>query len=121
MMTIASDEEVELEEETDSDGDLDERSTSAVGAKPVLTKAGKKRQRQKAAKAGSKEEQGPVDPSFSFDVESSLGIAERQAMRGWDFKSKTFMTTDCLFDWRASTSSVAAEVRSVQCLEVMSL
>ncbi|CAM9971228.1 unnamed protein product [Scytosiphon promiscuus] len=87
VMTIASDDEIEPEEQTDSESEL---AAATPAAKPVpLTKAGKKRQRQKAAagKKGQKEE-GPVDPTFFFDVESSnLGVAERQAVKGWDFKS----------------------------------
>lgn len=90
VMTIASDDEVEPEEETDSESEL---AANGAAAKPVpLTKAGKKRQRQKAAAAGKKGEKGDglVDPTFSFDVDSSnLGVAERQAVKGWDFKSES--------------------------------
>lgn len=88
-MTIASDDEIEPED-TDSDSEL------AAPPKPApLTKAGKKRQRQKAAaKAGAgataKKGDGLVDPTFSFDAESSnLGVAETQAVKGWDFKSES--------------------------------
>lgn len=88
-MTIASDDEIEPEEASDSEDEL----AAAAAAKPAaLTKAGKKRQRQKAAAgaAGGKKGDGLVDPSFSFDVESSnLGIAETQAVKGWDFKSES--------------------------------
>lgn len=79
MMTIASDDEVEVEQETDSESD----GGSSVAVKPT-TKSGKKRQRQQRAK----QKEGPVDPGFCFDVESSLGIAESQAVKGWDFKSE---------------------------------
>lgn len=78
MMTIASDDEVEVEQETDSESD-----GASVAVKPT-TKSGKKRQRQQRAK----QREGPVDPGFCFDVESSLGIAESQAVKGWDFKSE---------------------------------
>lgn len=90
VMTIASDDEIEAEEGSDSESEL---ATTTI-AKPAaaLTKAGKKRQRQKAAaRAGEKKGDGLVDPTFSFDVESSssLGVAERQAVKGWDFKSES--------------------------------
>ena len=88
-MTIASDDEIEPEEDSDSESEV-----AAAAAKPApLTKSGKKRQRQKAAAAGAgagkgRKGDGLVDPSFCFEVESNLGIAERQAVRGWDFKSE---------------------------------
>lgn len=89
-MTIASDDEIEPEEDSESESEL---AAAAAAPKPAaLTKAGKKRQRQKAATGagvGGKKGDGLVDPTFSFDVESSnLGIAERQAVKGWDFKSE---------------------------------
>ncbi len=88
-MTIASDDEIEPEEDTDSESEL----AAAAAKKPAaaLTKSGKKRQRQKAAAAGASKGQkgdGLVDPAFRFEVESNLGIAERQAVKGWDFKSE---------------------------------
>lgn len=92
-MTIASDDEIEPEDDSDnSESEL--AAPAAAAAKPApLTKAGKKRQRQKAAAgagaAGAKKGDGLVDPTFSFDVGSSnLGIAETQAVKGWDFKSE---------------------------------
>lgn len=89
-MTIASDDEIEPEEDIDSDSDL----AAAAATKPApLTKAGKKRQRQKAAAgagAAGKKGGGLLDPTFSFDAESSnLGVAEMQAVKGWDFKSES--------------------------------
>lgn len=84
VMTIASDDEIEPEEDSDSETEL-------PAAKPAaLTKASKKRQRQKAAAgARGKKGDGLVDPTFSFDVESgNLGVAETQAVKGWDFKSE---------------------------------
>lgn len=97
VMTIASDDEIEPEEDTDSESEL---AAAAAAKKPAaaLTKAGKKRQRQKAAAAGSSKGQkgdGLVDPAFRFEVESNLGIAERQAVKGWDFKSE-FCFGSCL-------------------------
>eukprot|EP00752_Nemacystus_decipiens_P008413 g7522.t1 len=88
VMTIASDDEIEPEEDSDSERELAAPAT----AKPApLTKSGKKRQRQKEAAGvggGAKKGDGLVDPSFSFDVESgNPGIAETQAVKGWDFKS----------------------------------
>lgn len=85
MMTIASDDEVEAEGDTESDS---EAAAGVAVAKPALTKAGKKRQRQKGRPGKNAQKEGPVDPTFSFDVESSLGVAESQAVRGWDFKSE---------------------------------
>ncbi|CAB1113976.1 unnamed protein product [Ectocarpus sp. CCAP 1310/34] len=91
VMTIASDDEVEPEADTDDDSESEAPAAVVKPAAAPLTKAGKKRQRQKAASAtgaGRKEGEGTVDPSFSFDVDSgNLGIAERQAVNGWDFKS----------------------------------
>ncbi|CBJ29130.1 DEAD box helicase [Ectocarpus siliculosus] len=91
VMTIASDDEVEPEADTDDDNESEAPVAVAKPAAAPLTKAGRKRQRQKAAAAagaGRKEGEGAVDPSFSFDVDSgNLGIAERQAVKGWDFKS----------------------------------
>lgn len=87
-MTIASDDEVEQEEDTGSES---EGGASTVAVKPT-TKSGKKRQRQQRAK----KREGPVDPGFCFDVESSLGVAESQAVRGWDFKSEWRLHYCCL-------------------------
>lgn len=90
MMTIASDDEVEPEEESDSESEIATPASTAV--KPALTKAGKKRQRQKVVKkAKALHAEGPLDPTFSFDVDSSLGIAEIQPTRGWDFKSELLL------------------------------
>ena len=90
-MTIASDDEIEPDEDSESESEL--AAAAAVKPKPApLTKAGKKRQRQKAAAgaaAGAQKGDGLLDPTFSFDVGSSnLGVAETQAVKGWDFKSE---------------------------------
>lgn len=90
-MTIASDDEIEPEADTDEDSKSEAPAVAKPAAAP-LTKSGRKRQRQKAAAAagaGWKGGEGAVDPTFSFDVDSgNLGIAERQAVKGWDFKSE---------------------------------
>lgn len=88
MMTIASDDEVEAEDDSETEAAAAAATAAAAAAaRPALTKAGKKRQRQKAV---AKVKKGiEVDPSFSFDVDASLGLAERQAVRGWDFKSES--------------------------------
>lgn len=98
VMTIASDDEIEPEEASDSES---EQLPSAAGgggvAKPAvaLTKAGKKRQRQKAAARATEKKKGNdglVDPTFSFDVDGSGGVAgaegQQTAVKGWDFKSE---------------------------------
>lgn len=87
VMTIASDDEIEPEEHEESDGEVQGPSKQQL---VLSSKAnGKKRQRPAGAKGKDKQgRDGPVDPSFCFDAESSLGIAESQAMRGWDFKSE---------------------------------
>ncbi|CAM9266134.1 unnamed protein product, partial [Laminaria digitata] len=86
MMTIASDDEVEAEDDSETEAAAAAVTAAAeAAARPALTKAGKKRQRQKAVARVKKGIE--VDPSFSFDVDVSLGLAERQAVRGWDFKS----------------------------------
>lgn len=83
VMTIASDDEVEPESESDNElsSPLPQQpSRGAVGG-------GKKRKRQ--VQSGDGGGGLSVDPSFSFDADSArLGIAERQAVRGWDFKSE---------------------------------
>lgn len=92
MMTIGSDDEIE--EETDSSGDEGTHVSDNLGKKTAQTNGGEKRQRKKVGSAVSStvEGRGEVDPSFSFDVGSSLGIAESQAIKGWDFKSETILT-----------------------------
>lgn len=88
MMTIASDDEIEAEEDSETEAAAAAvTAAAAAAARPALTKAGKKRQRQKAV-ARVKKGIEVVDPTFSFDVDVSLGVAERQAVRGWDFKSE---------------------------------
>lgn len=94
-MTIASDDEIEPEAESDSDSEVAASAASAAFKPAALTKAGKKRQRKKAAAAtGLKKGDDLVDPTFSFDVGSSnLGVAETQAVKGWDFKSESAAVT----------------------------
>ncbi|CAM9330118.1 unnamed protein product, partial [Choristocarpus tenellus] len=93
-MTIESDEEVE--EEKDIDGDSDEDLDAPASGLPTIEKGAlkgkdaiktsKKRTRKKIL-AGSKHRlEGSLDPSFSFDVDASLGSEEVQGRRGWDFK-----------------------------------
>lgn len=77
VMTIASDDEIEGEDDSDSDHESVQNSVSKG--------SGKKRQRQEGQRKAA---QGLVNPDFSFDMESTLGPAEIQAMRGWDFKSE---------------------------------
>lgn len=83
IMTIASDEEVdpETDSETESTGSPPPLS---VSAKKSGAKGGKKRPRQDGKGGGA-----VVDPTFSFDADSStLGLGNIQATRGWDFKSE---------------------------------
>lgn len=91
MMTIGSDDEIE--EETDSSGDEGTHKSVNLPKKTAQTNGGEKRQRKKAgsAVASKVEGRGEVDPSFSFDVGSSMGMAESEAIKGWDFKSETIM------------------------------
>lgn len=91
MMTIGSDDEIE--EETDSSGDEGTHKSDNLAKKTAQTNGGEKRQRKKLGPvvASTAKGRGEVDPSFSFDIDSSLGIAESQAIKGWDFKSETIL------------------------------
>ena len=86
MMTIASDEEIEAEEDTDSGGESEQQPGTLPKTAP--TNAGNKRGRPKKGRGSVEKKHAEVDPGFSFDVDSSLGIAESQAIKGWDFKSE---------------------------------
>lgn len=94
IMTIASDDEVEAEDDSETEAAAAAATAAAAAAaRPALTKAGKKRQRQKAVARVKKSI--ALDPSFSFDADVSLGLAERQAVRGWDFKSELCSPASC--------------------------
>lgn len=108
MMTIASDDEVEAEDDSETEAAAAAVTAAAeAAARPALTKAGKKRQRQKAVARVKKGIE--VDPSFSFDVDVSLGLAERQAVRGWDFKSEP-----CSQSYSSSPAACSSRLRVQQ-------
>lgn len=114
MMTIASDDEIEAEEDSETEAAAAAVTTAAAAAaRPALTKAGKKRQRQKAV-ARVKKNIEVVDPSFSFDVDVSLGVAERQAVRGWDFKSEfCSLAQPAAVDYRTADRCICRSYMSI--------
>ncbi|CAM9385104.1 unnamed protein product, partial [Discosporangium mesarthrocarpum] len=99
-MTIASDDEVEMEKDSDVDNDEEEVSaggrhlptignhrvpaTKAIGKSIVKVKpTSEGKGKMKRVKTGSTDDM--LNPSFSFDADSSAG--DLLAPRGWDFKS----------------------------------
>lgn len=109
VMTIASDEEIEADDDSESENELPVNST-AKGS-------GKKRQRSDANSSrtgrGKQEDaDGPLDPTFSFDLESRLGLAESQSMNGWDFKSEWCMR------WFAAQECRLCRISMYPCLEI---
>lgn len=82
VMTIASDDEVELEPD-DTASDSSETNSSA----PAESRRSKKRQRSVSGRSTMRD--APLDPKFSFDADSSsLAVSGIEPARGWDFKSE---------------------------------
>lgn len=95
VMTIASDDEIEPEEASDSESEQLPAVAAAAKSTVALSKAGKKRQRQKAAARAMEKKKGNdglVDPTFSFDVDGGGVVAggQQTAVKGWDFKSESW-------------------------------